>query len=288
MLMVLILFAPSLMALPLTKTLYIAPADNVDFSVLLDYLYTSRQITRERFSVYTGLWSGASLGAHFDVIGDGVIARERPGDSLVEVINIIDSLSPGDLRTAFYCSLLLPSGPDAYDADEYRGAAFGNNEITTGPVLAYGFTENLEGFFNLLYTFRQGESGGFYSGFRLDPGESETYKSVLGLNPFYKDSFMYYKNLSDDYVSFASAAVYSGIFPFVAFAELRCSVTIKRIGGYHVSGAESSGVNPLMAGLGIKYFIMDNFYVQAYGAASPLACEGNIRWQSGLLLNLIF
>lgn len=286
--MVLILFTPLLTALPLTKTLYIAPSDVVDFSVSIDYLYTSRQITRERFSLYTGLWSGASLGAHFDVLGYGLIGRDRPGDTLVELINAVNPLSSGDLRTAFYCSLLIPSGPDAYDTDEYRGAAFGSNEICTGPVMAYGFTGSLTGFFNLFYSFRQGESGGFYSGFRLDPGESETYKSVLGLNPFYKDSFMYYKKLSDDYVSFASAAVYSGAFPLVAFAELRSSVTIKRIGGYHVSDAESSGVNPFMAGFGIKYFIMDSFYIQAYGAASPLTGENNVRWQSGLLLNLIF
>ncbi|HPS57207.1 MAG TPA: hypothetical protein PK514_03795 [Spirochaetota bacterium] len=288
MFMVLILFAPAVQALPLTRTLYIAPPDVVDFTVSCDYLYTSRQITRERFSVCTGLWNGAALSAHFDLLGDGVLGRDTPGDSLIEFVTTIDSLSSGDLRTAFYCSVLMPSGPDASITEYYRGAAFGKNEISAGPVLACDFTGNLAGFFNLFYSFRQGQSGGFYSGFRIDPADRETYKSVLGLNPFYRDSFMYYKKLSDDYVSIASAAVYSGLFPVVAFTELRCSVTIRRFYGGDVSDAEGSGVNPFMASLGAKYFVMDSFYAQVYGSVNPLMSNDGVRWQSGILLNLIF
>ena len=288
MFMVLILFSPALISLPLARTLYIAPADVIDFTASVDYLYTSRQITRERFSVSTGLWSGASLGAHFDILGDGVIGSDKPGDSLVEFITAVDSLSSGDLRAAFYCSLLLPAGPDAYNSEEYREAAFGNNELTAGAVTACDFSGSLTGFINLFYTFRQGESGGFYGSFRLDPADPDTYKSVFGLNPFNRDSFMYYKNLSDDYVTIASAAVYSGLLPFVVFAEVRSSVTIRRFNGSDVPDAVSSGVNPIMSGIGAKYFFMDFFYAQVYGAVNPFPGENGIRWQSGLLLNLIF
>lgn len=288
MLMVLILFSPALPALPLTRTLYIAPPDVVDFAASIDYLYTSRQITRERFSVCTGLWNGASLSAHFDILGSGVFGRDIPGDASVEFITALDVTGFTDLRTAFYCSLLLPAGPDAYNTDEYHGAAFGNHEIKTGPVLAYGFTDSLAAFFNLFYTFRQGEHGGFYGGFRINPAEGDTYKSVLGLNPFYSDAFMYYKNLSDDYATLASAAVYRGFFPVVVFAELSCSANTAWFRGGGVSDAAASGVNPLAAGLGIKYFVLDSFYAQIYGAIDPFVGVNGVRWQSGILLNLIF
>lgn len=288
MFMVLILFVPALNALPMTRTLYIASPDVIDFTVSIDYIYTSGLITRERFSVCTGLWNGASLSGNFDILGDGIIGSSLPGDSSVEFIASAGSNSSGSLRAAIYCSVLIPSGPDAYSREDYRGAAFGNNEVCIGPVLACDFTAGLAGFFNLFYTFREGQPGGYYGGFRLDPSDTETYKSVLGLNPFYRDSFMYYKKLSDDYLTFASAAVYSGLFPFVAFAELRSSVTIRRFRNGEVSAAEGSGVNPLMAGFGVKYFLMDSFYGQFYGAVDPFAADGCARWQSGILLSLIF
>ncbi len=286
--MVLILFSQALTALPLTRTLYMAPPDVIDFASSIDYLYTSRHITRERFSVSTGLWNGAALGASSDILGDGFIARDKPGDSLVEFIVSADSLSSGGLRTAFLCSLLLPGGPDVYSAEKYHGAAFGNNEISAGPVLAWDIKGNLSLFLNFFYTFRQGETGGFYSGFRLDPSDGVTYRSLLGLNPVCSDSFMYYKKLSDDYITFASAAVYSGLFPVVAFVELRSSVTNRRFRGGDVSDAAGSGVNPFMAGAGIKYFIMDSVFARFYGAVDPLADNNCARWQSGILLNLIF
>ena len=288
MFMVLILFAAPARALPLTRTLYIVPSDVIDFSVSLDYLYTSRQITRERFSAGTGLWTGASLNVRFDLLGNGIITRDMPGDSLIEFMAFLDSLSSGDLRSAFCCALVLPTGPDAYSSGDYRGAALGNNEITMGPVLAYGFSNELTAFLNLFYTFRQGEHEGFYNGFSLYPAKSDTYKSVMGLNPFYGDSFLYYKRLADDYVTAALAVVYSSFSPCVLFAELRCSGNISSIGGGEVSAAESSGINLLLAGAGVKYFFMDSLFMQVWGTINPFMNNDGIRWQSGLLLSLIF
>ncbi|NLV67191.1 MAG: hypothetical protein GXY14_05890 [Spirochaetes bacterium] len=286
--MVLILFSPVLRALPLTRTLYIAPPDFIDFSVSVDYLFAARQITRERFAACTGLWNGASIAVSFDVLGMGVIGREKPGDSSFELIASINPLTSDRVRTAFYCSILLPTGPDAYIREDYRAAAFGRNEISVGPLMAFDFRNDLAGFLNFIYTFREGESGGFYSGFRIDPSESGTYRSLLGLNPFCCDSFMYYKKMSDDYVTLASAAVYSGLFPLVTFLEMRSSLTVAVSGGGDVPDAARSGVNPFIAGAGLKYFIVDSFFAQIYGAINPVRESGGVRWRTGLLFNLIF
>lgn len=285
--MALILFSPLLWALPLTKTLYIAPPDFIDFALSADYLFGVKQITRERFSACTGLWNGVSIGVSFDVLGMGGIGREQPGDSSFELIASINRLTSGRVRAAFYCSILLPTGPDAYRIEDYRAAAFGRNEISAGPLLTFDFRDDLAGFLNLIYTFREGESGGFYSGFSIDPSKSGTYRSLFGLNPFCCDSFMYYKKMSDDYITLTAAAIYSGLFPLVPFMEMRSSVTVAAHGGALSAGARS-GVNPFIAGAGFKYFIVDSFFLQIYGAYSPVRERDRVRWQTGLLFNLIF
>ncbi len=285
----LILFSASAGSLPLTKTLYIARADLIDLSVSSDYIFAEKQIVVEKFSAATGLWSGGSINARFEVMGHGAAGFDRSGDSFVEFMSYMDSLSSGNFRAAYFCSLRLPSGPDAYRFEEYRNAAFGNNEIKTGAVGALEISENNMIFMNLFYTFRQGEREGFYSGFMINPADSSSWKSLFGLNPFYGDAFLHYKKLANDYVSASGAWIYSGLSPVILFTEIyfssRVCYSSEYIKGIPIEGDQ---VNPLFICQGFKLYLNDSFFFQGHCFVDPLMEDGFVKWQAGFLFNLIF
>lgn len=286
---VLIFFAVRALPLPLTKTLYIVPSDKLDVSVSGDYIFADKQFTRESFTAGTGLWNGVSLTGRFDALGDGVAGFDSSGDAFLDFIMYIDTLSQNRIRTAYYCSIRFPTGPDAYSSDEFRNVALGKSELKTGPVLAFEYSENLTFFANLFYVFRQGASEGFYGGFKVNPGDSDSYKSCFGLNPLNSGAFLYYKKLKNDYIPLSVAGVYSGLSPFILFAEVYYSRKVcnnsDSLEGIPIEGDR---INPLFISSGLKFFLSDSFFIQGYGLINPFMNKDFIKWQMGFLFSLIF
>lgn len=287
--MVLILFPAALSALPLTRTLYLVPPDMLDISIGVDYLFSGKQVVRERFSAGAGLWSGVSLNAEFDALDTGIAGFDSPGDTFLEFAASIDRLSPGRLRTAWYCTLRFPTGPDVYKTDDYTGAALGFGEIRTGPAAAFGFSPASMFFINLFYTFRQDKNEDFYAGFRLNPSRTETYKALFGLNPFYKNAFLDYRRMTNDYFTISGAWIYSGFMPLVFFTEVYYSRRFVRSGDAAMSlPVEGGGASPLFVCAGIKYFITGSVFISGYGMFNLMMDEDYRNLQAGIFCNLIF
>jgi len=288
MVMALFLFSGELFSLPLTRTLYLVPGDSLELYAGMDLLFSGETVVRERFTAGAGLWNGASVSAEFDLLQRGASDSSVPGDSFLDFIFFIDSLSSGMVRTAWSCTLRFPSGPDAYIEDGYRCAAFGNNEIRTGPVAGFEISSCAMVFINCFYTFSQGGSGGFYGGFNLNPSDGETWKSLLGLNPFREGAFLYYENLKNDYLTFSCALIYAGFSPFLLFFEAGYTGGFSRLTG----AADNPAIHGVAASLplcaGLKFFIKESFYVEGYAMMNVLMNDEYLKWQSGFNFNLIF
>jgi len=183
----------------------------------------------------------------------------------------------------------IPTGPDAYTDEQCRNLSLGNNELKITPVISINLTGNEVFLLNISYTFREAGDENIYSGFKINPVKSETFKSCFGLNPFYKDSFLYHENLKNDYISISGGFLSSRLSPWIFFTELYFSSGIYK-GDYPREGGNIEGnkVNLLLSSIGIKYFFSDSFFIQVSEVVNLLQQDGYIKNTTEFTLNIFF
>jgi hypothetical protein len=278
-------------SLPLTRTVYTLPEEKIDLALNQELIYIDNMNRRDNFVFNLGLPWDTSFGFDFSIIhynykeaGDGV-----PGDILFNLWHFIGDYFDGAVRTGLSLVVRIPTGPDAYVDERARNLSYGHSELTFSPVVSFSVSQYENLAVNLRYTFRERRGEDLYSSLNLNPFNSESYRSVFGLNPFYEDSFFEGEKLKNDYTSFSAGLITSRLHPWIFFTEVYYSS-----GFYNGKDKEESiniegdGVNPLLLSMGIKYFFSGSFFIQLSETVSLLRYEGYVKNRLELSLNIFF
>ncbi len=278
-------------SLPLTRTVYTLPEEKIDLAFNQELIYIKNMNRVDNFVFNIGLPMDTSFGFDFSVIhydykeaGGGV-----PGDILFNIWHFIGDYYGGAVSSGLSIVVRIPTGPDAYVDERIRNLSYGHSELKFSPVLFFSLSqyENLS--FNLSYTFREGRGEDIYSTLKLNPFNSESYKSVFGLNPYSKDSFLEGEKLKNDYASISMGFITSRLYPWIFFSEIYYSSGFynKNCGAESIN-IEGDGVNPLLLSMGIKYFFSGSFFIQLSDTAALLQYQGYIKNRVELSLNIFF
>jgi len=277
-------------SLPLTRSCYTPAEDKIDMSITEQFIYIENMNRKDNFSFNIGIGSYTSAGFDFSLIhyNSFETGESIPGDILFNLWHFIGEYFDGTFKTGVNLVVMIPTGPDAYTDEKCRNLSFGNNELKITPVLTLNLSSKEILIFNPSYTFREGRGEDLYSGFKLNPMNSETYESCLGLNPFYEDSFLDGENLRNDYASISAGIVTSRIYPLIIFSEVYYSSGITNCGNDDDINIEGAGVNPLLLSAGIKYFFSESFFIQISDIVDLLQNEEYIKNRAEFSLNIFF
>ena len=212
-----------------------------------------------------GISANTSIGLDFSLIHYNAFKTDEniPGDILLNIWHFTGAYFDGIMNSGMNIVFRIPTGPDAYTNEKCRNLSFGNNELKIEPVLSFNISEHDVLIFNLSYTFREERGQSLYSGFKINPFESKTYKACLGFNPFYPRAFLDVNNLKNDYASAAAGFITSRLSPWILFTEIYYSSGFFRgdkvLEGLNIEG---DNVNPLLFSAGIKYLLSESFFMQ--------------------------
>lgn len=288
--MVLILFSGRAFSLPLSRTCYTVPVDTIDFYFGEEFIADSKVHRVDLITLNLGLTDATTLGVRWGVLNYDLAGNESDsGDLLLELWHYTGRYFDEKLDTGISSSLRIPTGPDPGMDEKWKNLSVGRSELKIGPVLSLRLTEGEVLNLNLNYIFREGRGEDFYGGFRYNLKKSETYKSVFGLNPFFKDSFLSGNRLSDDYITTAFSVIESRLYPFVLYAEVYHAFTDFRSDRDIPEGSvEGEGGSLTILSAGFKYFVRDSFFCNFYGTANPFYTENEHLWSAGAGINVFF
>jgi hypothetical protein len=279
-------------ALPLTRTCYTPPENKIDMALNEEFIYDDEHVVRKDiYSLNLGIIRNTSLGLDFSLINYNslTVGDNRPGDILFNVWHYFGDYFDGLVDAGFSVVFRIPTGPDAYTDEKYRNLSFGNNELKLGPVFSFNLSDSEIFVLNINYIFREGRGEKLYSGISMNLVKSETYKSCLGLNPFYDGSFLEGEKLKNDYTSVSCGIITSKLFPWVFFTELYYSARPYR-GKDAVEGIniEADGVNPFLSSLGFKYCFTGSIFIQVSNTINLMKNDEYIKNTTQFSLNIFF
>ncbi len=287
--MVLFFFSDSY-SLPLTRSCYTPPEDIVDLSLKEEFVYSGKVNRKDDFAFNLGLPGDNSIGFDFSVIHYEVsdTGMSIPGDIFFNLWHFTGDFFDGLMKTGLGVVMRIPTGPDAYADEQCRNLSLGNSELKITPVVSLNLSAKEVLVLNFSYIFREAGGENIYSGFKINPARGETYKSCFGLNPLFRDSFLYHEKLKNDYISVSGGIISSRLYPFVLFTELYCSTGIYK-GSYIKQGGDIEGNRThLKSSIGVKYFFYRSFYMQGAGIAELLHRDGAVKNTLELTLNIFF
>jgi len=210
------------------------------------------------------------------------------GDSFFKLWYYLGNWREGRLHAGLALVFRVPTGPRFYGNADWRNAALGAHELKAGPAFQWKLPPVfLHG--SAFYVVRQAEGEDFYRGFNGNPGRGKTYSSVFGLNPWSGGAFLHRDRLRNDYAS-ASLAVNTLLaYPCIPFLEVYYSHRVYRRETVNDSlPVEGAGVDPLLAGLGLRFFITDRGFLEACGIIALVRREGYIRDIVSISASLVF
>ncbi len=273
--------------MPLTETINTLPENEFDLTlggefVRGDYLY-------RRDSAELGLGLTDDLSLHYGISYNHRLSGpggDEIGDSFLRVWYFIGSFCENRLHAGIAGTLRIPMGPVIYENTRWKDVSLGVGELTFGPAVQWEWGPvYLHG--NLFYTFREGEGEGLMSGFRGNLTSRETYESAFGFNPFHDGAFLDRDRLKNDYISTALAINTGALYPVVPFVEAYYSQRVyRRVNENDHIPVEGAGVNPLLAGAGVRYFISGDFYAGIHVIVPVLRKSGYHREVAGFFLSI--
>ncbi len=288
--MVLILFSGGAFSLPLSRTCYTVPADTIDF-YLGERLISGNELHRvDVLTLNLGLTDATTLGVewnylNYDLSGD----ESETGDTLLEFWHYTGRYFYDMVDTGIDLRIRIPTGPEPGVDERWRNLSVGRNEVKITPVFSLRMTGKDILNFNISYTLREGRDENLYGSLKGDLKKYDTYKSVFGLNPFYKDSFFSGSGLSDDYMSTAVSIVESRMHPVILFGELYHAFTdFQEDSSVSLKTAEGEGGSSTFISAGCKYMVRDSFFFMIYCKVNPFYSSGEERWSSGFGINIFF
>lgn len=288
--MVLILFSTQAFSLPLTRTCYTVPEDNMDL-YFGEKLISRRNLNRVDVLIFNlGLTDATTLGIEWNYLNHDLSGDEsETGDTLLELWHYTGRYLYDRVDSGISFNVRIPTGPESGIDDKWRNLSVGRNEVKITPVLSVRLSEKEMMNFNVSYILREGRDEDFYGAFKGDLKKADTYKSFFGLNPFSEDSFFSGDRLSDDYMSAAVSFVESRLYPVVIFGEIYHAFTDFRKDSdvsLKIDEGEGGGFTNISAGF--KYLVIDSFFCIIYGTVNPFYSAGEQRWSSGAGVNIFF
>jgi len=274
LLAVLILFfSPPAVLFPLvqTESIYTIPDGGVEILLGDGMQLGTEKFNEMKIGVGLGILTDLSMWFHFSYLTHNTAnpAKGAIGDGLFRLKYYMGDYARRTLHLVLLASWRIPAGNNAYHSSEWKTATFGNNEMTVGIAGRYDLMPSWFVHSMITYTFRQEHGENFYGGFNLNPTESETYKSLLGLNPFVDGSFLYYSRLRNDYITMTAGISSDKWYPVIPACELRWSTTIAR-GGVTRYPITPYGIDPLVFSADVRYFFNRRFYAGCYCAVNVL------------------
>jgi len=265
-------------SLPLTDTIYTIPED--DFEVLIneEVHYLDDLFRRDNFGMGFGVFTDLSLWFNFQYLHRGVFRTEDDvlGDSFISLRYYLGDYLGDRLHLGLQVQFRLPTGPNAYGNSHWGHLALGKNEISLGAVSQVDVHDHFFLHFNLRYVLREGKNEDFYGGFNLNPLKGKTYTSLLGLNPFSRESFLSLDRLKNDFFSLSMAANTDIISPFVPYCEVYFSFRPYRgeISTHDIQ-IEAAAIDPLLLlNLGLRFFFNREIFLGIYSVINPLWSNG--------------
>ena len=284
-------FLPNLYGLPLTRSCYTAPDDKIDLTFKEEFIYTNSMNRMDIFSLNIGVSNRTTIGFDFSLIHSDFykIGGGDAGDIFFNFWHFLGDFYNDSISSGFGITVRLPTGQNAYIDERYRNLAFGNDELKIIAVISGKITAKERMIFNVSYTFRGAREEDFYGGFNLNPAKADTYKSVFGLNPFFKGSFLEGERLKNDYAAIAAGFITSRVYPWTFFTEIYYSSRVYHgKEGFERINIEGGDVTPLLLSLGIKYFFSDSLYLEAAGIVDLLMNSGYIKSRAEFGINIFF
>lgn len=277
-------------SLPLTRTCYTLPEEKVDIALGQELIYSDNLNRLDYFTFSFGLPEDSSFGFNFSLIHNYNEIREFvPGDILFSLWHFFGDYFSGNVSYGINLVIRIPSGPDVYTNSEVQNISYGHNELTVTPVVTFTLSGYENIVLNMSYTFREGRDEDMYSGFNINPLKEETYKSILGLNPFSENAFLNIERIKNDYVSISAGLITSRFLPWIFIIEMYYSTGFKNrddiAGGIDIEGSKA---NPLLLSGGVKYFFSDSLFVQAAEIVTLVDSNRYIKNRVALSLNIFF
>lgn len=250
---------------PLTPSMYTVDEGSIEGYCGIDVIQTRSVYIKENVQIDTGILQGTDLKFSASLLQGSVkeLSNNTVGDCTIGIWHSFGLLF-NTFSSGFLMELGLPTAPDAFYNETTFPTESGFTTFSLTLVTAYNKNEItivVSGCYTLIP--KTGES--VFDGLSFNVSRSSTWGSAFGLNPFKKDSMLYYKKLSDDVVYFSMSAVYDiyPVLPYISFC-VGDRVNNSTVYGEHNLPVLYRGYNDtvfLVASSGIRYFFSEKTYI---------------------------
>ncbi len=275
---------------PGVYTYHIPGEDSISVSAETGLIGLGDLKRNDKYSLGLGVSSSVAASISFEVLHKKAVSPPggTAGDTVFELLWSPVFKYNDCLYGAFLLRFNLPTGPDLYESEEWSGQAFGNNDITLGPVLSFFASKTFLISGNILYTMREGPDESFYSGGRADLDESDTYRDLFGLNPFVSDTFLSAERLKNDFLSLSISFI-KQIKRFALAGEIYYSFHPYR--GHDIDRnipLEGAGVEPLWLKCRAKFIPAPFAEMSLWYSRNMLKAEGYPDFETGFNISFLF
>lgn len=250
---------------PLTPSLYTVDEGSIEGYVGIDLIQTKLAYTKEYLNLNTGVLPVTNIRFSASMLQDNIheLSNNTIGDCSIGIWHsfglIFNTVSSGML-----IEVGLPTAPDAYYTETTFPTESGFTTLALRFVAAYT-NNSITMIFSGCYMLIPESGESVFEGLSFNVLRFSTWSSLFGLNPFKKDTMLYYKKLSNDIVSFSSTAVYNmyPVMPYLSFS-FGDRINNTPVYGEHGLPVLYKGYNDtifLVSSLGIRFFFSEKNYI---------------------------
>ncbi|MEW6526036.1 MAG: hypothetical protein AB1444_05120 [Spirochaetota bacterium] len=250
---------------PLTPSMYTVDEGSIEGYLGIDVIQTKSTYSKETMHMQTGIVPGTDIRFSASLLQPTLheLSNNTIGDCAIGIWHSFGLLW-NTVASGMLIELGLPTAPDAYFNEKTFPTELGFTTFSLHFVAAYN-KHAMTLLFSGCYTFIPEPGESVFEGLTFNVTRSSTWSSLFGLNPWKKDSMLYYKKLSDDIGSFSLTFVYEiyPVIPYVSFC-VGDRINNSSVYGEHGLPVLYKGYNDtlfLVISLGVRYFFSEKTYI---------------------------
>ncbi|MGB4268723.1 MAG: hypothetical protein WBK20_06030 [Spirochaetota bacterium] len=250
---------------PLTPSMYTVDEGSIQWYLGIDVIQTKSTYSKENIQVQTGILPGTDIRFSASLLQASLheLSNNIMGDCAIGIWHSFGLLC-NTVASGMLIELGLPTATEAYYNETTIPTESGFTTFSLRFVAAYN-KDSLIMLFSGSYTFMPESGESIFEGLSFNVTRVKTWGSLFGLNPFKKDSMLYYRRLTDDIASFSLTAVYE-IFPVMPYLSFCVGDRINNspVYGEHGLPVLYKGYNDtlfLVTALGVRYFFSEKTYI---------------------------
>ncbi len=250
---------------PLTPSMYTVDEGSIEGYSGIDIIQTKSTYSKETMQIQTGILPGTDIRFSASLLQASLhtLSNNTMGDCAVGIWHSFGLLCD-TVVSGILIELGLPTAPDAYYNETTMPTESGFTTFSLRFVAAYN-KHSLTLLFSGCYTFMPQPGESVFEGLSFNVTRSNTWSSLFGLNPFKKDSMLYYRKLTNDVAYFSLTAVYE-IFPLMPYLSFCVGDRINDspVYGEHGLPVLYKGYNDtlfLVTSPGVRYFFSEKTYI---------------------------